>query len=149
MELTVECKELNFLEKFLLCQFFFIFSDAPQQTSVNPTEIYGIIGETKSLTCEAKCQPAPTFKWTINNFETFENIYIRDYTSTLKVKIDSENDFQTYTCLASNDYGESEQIFILKQRVETDEAAASKTSSKTAGVILYTVAMLISTFIIY
>lgn len=145
---NVSRKQVNFPDKKLSAfPITFFYSDGPRQIYAEPTVVYGRIGETRHLECEANCQPAPFFKWLINGYEIFENINIRDATSTLEVNLNSENDFQNYTCLASNDHGESNQIFLLKERIEAEQST-SKTS-KTAGICLYTFLMLISTFLIY
>lgn len=126
----------------------FITTDGPHQLLTESSDVFIKIGETHHLTCEAKSEPSPVFTWLINGYETFENIASRDYTSNLQVHIKSVEDLQTYTCLASNIHGQSKQTFVLKEKVELEDSP-SKTSSKTAGVILYTLALIICTFIIY
>lgn len=66
---------------------------------------------------------------------------IRDYSSALKVKIDSEKDFaMTYTCLAVNEYGRTKQTFVIKERLHDDENEnlVNKAAHKTAGFVLLT-----------
>lgn len=87
------------------------------------------IGDTVKLDCNAKSDPIPRFSWLRNNYETFTNVAIRDYTSSMEVKIETEENFHDiYTCVAMNDHGRSNQTFILKERSEPESSDARKTS---------------------
>ena len=142
---NISCLLIKLLVSQLLIAY---YSDGPNQQATESSDVFIKIGETHTLTCAAKSEPSPVFTWLINGYETFENIATRDYTSNLQVHVDSAENLQTYTCLASNIHGQSKQTFVLKEKVELEDSP-SKTSSKTAGVILYTLALIISTFIIY
>ncbi|KAL7040111.1 hypothetical protein ACKWTF_000274 [Chironomus riparius] len=144
----VAIQELGTLKNIQQRDMELIVEYGPNQLVTESSDVFIKIGETHTLTCAAKSEPSPVFTWLNNGYETFENIATRDYTSNLQVHVDSAEDLQTYTCLASNIHGQSKQIFVLKEKVELEDSP-SKTSSKTAGVILYTLALIISTFIIY
>ncbi|XP_070495019.1 neural cell adhesion molecule 1-B-like [Chironomus tepperi] len=146
----VAVQELGSLKNIQQRDMQLIVEYGPRQLDTVTTDVYIKIGETHQLTCEAQSEPSPIFTWLINGYETFEHISSHAYTSNLQVHVDSADDLQTYTCLASNIHGQSNQTFVLKEKVELlVEDSPSKTTSKTAGVILYTLALIFSTFIIY
>jgi hypothetical protein len=71
----------------------------------------------------------PRFLWLRNNYEFFKNVSIRDFSSSLTIKIENEESFlNIYTCIAHNDHGRSNQTFVLKERGKTVNSDAQKSS---------------------
>ncbi|KAG5675373.1 hypothetical protein PVAND_005282 [Polypedilum vanderplanki] len=120
---------------------------APQQND-EQKEITAEISQMITLDCEAKSEPNPSFSWLASGYETFSNIKTHNHKSTLKVKINSKEDFKTYTCLASNEYGTSNQVFVIREKTEEEKEANSV--SKATGIVtffLITLALIVNTFL--
>lgn len=135
----IAIQELDSLKNIQSREMELIVEYGPHQLDSDLIEVSGKIGETIKLNCDAKSAPSPHFTWLRNGYETFDSVSILDNTSTLQVKIDSESDFETtFTCLALNDHGRSNQTFVLKQRSQAVEDENKSIASKTAGVLMFT-----------
>jgi hypothetical protein len=126
----------------------FTFPDGPRQVESEPKELAAKIGETITLHCDIKCEPKALFSWFKNGYETFSNVEIRGYTSSLKVKVESELDFTKYTCLAANDHGSANKTFVLRERTPEEEGQLSKASFTVGATLFTTAALITSTFLL-